>query len=125
MTTYMESEGRPAFITRMRRLSKSNFDTESSSRSPRLDKMIAHVSLFEKTTKCLEEEIVQPQQAVLPVEMMKNARGRPQLGPRATEYQKKEDVPDWVTELTSRPAHAACIVVTEIEHVEDMDDESP
>lgn len=114
------------FITRMRRLSKSNFTTESNSKSPRLDKMIAHVSLFDRTTKCLEEEIVQAQRDTIVEKRVNKAHSRPQMGPRATEYQQKqEDVPSWITELTSRPAQQDCVVVTEIEDPDDFDDESP
>lgn len=48
---------------------------------------------------------------------------RPQIGSRACEYSHKPDeqeVPQWVTELTCRPAQD-CVVVTEIEEVEDID----
>lgn len=121
MTTYIEKEVRPAFITRMRRLSKSNFTAESQLKNPRLDKMIAHVSLFDKTTRCLEDELTRKRADDLAASQTHNSSMRKRRpGVHRTDVEVKE-TPEWLAGLTARPA-TSCVVVTEIEHAEDMDD---
>ena len=122
MATYVEAQELSSFVTRMRRLSKSNFTYESNSKSPRLDKMIAHVNLFDKTTRCLEDELQQSREKTY--KQMREGRPRPQIARRDSDVYSKEDVPDWVADLTVRPTQN-CVVVTEVEHAEDIDsDES-
>ena len=124
-TAFIETESRPHFITRIRRLSKSNFTFESECKSPRLDKMIAHVNLFDRTTKYLEDELAQQRADTLAekriTKPIKVKVTRPGMGRRessaTTEISSDEQIPQWVTEMTSRAVHD-CIVVTEVEHIE-------
>lgn len=112
MSPYYETQVQPTFITRIRRLSRSNFNNESESKSPRLDKMIAHVNLFDKTTKHLEEELAQQRANTLAEKRVKSRSGRPGMGRRESSLTEK--LPEWMTDLTSRPAQD-CVVVTESE----------
>jgi len=131
MTTFTETEARPMFISRMRRLSKSNFDMESQQKCPRLDKMIAHVNLFDKTTRCLEEQLVQLQRTTSTEKRTDNMPTSPSPQPqrpaaqrRGSEHRKStEEVPSWIADLTERPAQT-CVVVTEIEDTDDFNSES-
>lgn len=114
---YIETQVQPTFISRIRRLSKSNFNNESESKSPRLDKMIAHVNLFDKTTKHIEEELAQQRANSLAEKRMAQSKpgkqGRPGMGRRESSRQN-DMVPSWVSDLTSRPAQN-CVTVTESE----------
>ena len=123
MTSYIDSENSSTLVTRVRRVSKSGFLYESNSKSPRLDKMIAHINLFDQTTKKLEEDITRERQGSLAQKRINTRQSRSQPG--ASEYYQKEEVPAWVTELTSRPAQQDCIVVSEaeVEEVEDVDND--
>ena len=110
-------------VSRVRRVSKSGFLYEQNSKAPRLDKMIAHINLYDQTTKCMEEDLQKEREATLAQKRMGGIRSRPGLGSRACEYEQRfeeQKVPEWVTELTSRPVQAEC-VVTEVEMVEDID----
>lgn len=92
-------------VTRLRHLSKSAFLYESNSRSPRLDKMIAHINLFDRTTQCIEEDLAKEHEQSLAQKRMSNGQPpRLQLGPPPSEYRHKSDTPAWVLELTSRPS---------------------
>ena len=127
-TTYTETQ-QPLFVTRMRRLSKSGFLCESNSKSPRLDKMIAHISLFDRTTKCLEDGMIEQSVVPLPPKRIRDKPAvppRPILGTRSLEYvhtnpEETEETPAWITELTCRPARQECVYVTEVEQIEDVD----
>lgn len=122
-TTYSETEAQPGFVTQVRRLSKDGFVSESNSKSPRLDKMIAHINLFERTTKHIEDELTQEREYSLSRRQTNRSSSRPGMGARATEYeQDNKETPVWVTELTSKPSSHS-VVVTEVEEVEDVDED--
>ncbi|KAK5943369.1 hypothetical protein PMZ80_004376 [Knufia obscura] len=117
------TESRPFLVSRVRRVSKSGFLYETNSKSPRLDKMIAHINLYDQTTRCMEEDLEKQRADTLAQKRMGGTRPRPQLGPRATEYESRSDekeVPNWVTELTCRPTQES-VVVTEVEEIEDVE----
>lgn len=123
MVPVTEAETGPILISRVRRVSKSGFLYEQNSKAPRLDKMIAHIHLYDHSTKCMEEDLQKQREDTLAQKRMGGVRPRPQMGPRACEYDHKlqdEKVPQWVSELTCRPVQADC-VVTEVEEIEDLD----
>ena len=70
--TYTETENSPVLITRLRRLSKSGFLYESNSKSPRLDKMVAHKNLFDRTTQCMKEDLAKEREQSLAQKRMSN-----------------------------------------------------
>jgi len=85
--------------------------------------MIAHMNLYDQTTRCMEEDLEKQRADTLAQKRMGGTRPRPQLGPRACEYDHKSDekgILSWVTDLTCRPAQES-VVVTETEAIEDID----
>ena len=123
MASFTETESRPFLVSRVRRVSKSGFLFETNSKSPRLDKMIAHINLYDQTTKYMEEDLQKQREDTLAEKRMRGIRPRPQLGSRAFEYDQNSDdkeVPQWVTELTCRPSQDV-VIVTEVEDLEDVD----
>lgn len=120
-----ETEAPPVLVSRVRRVSKSGFLFEQNSKAPRLDKMIAHINLYDQATKCMEDELQKQREATVTQKSMGGFRSRPGMGPRAVEYVDRlqdKEVPQWVTDLTVRPAHEDS-VVTEVAEIEDVDDE--
>lgn len=124
MNSFTEPEGRPFLVSRVRHASKSGFLYESNSKSPRLDKMIAHINLYDQTTKYMAEDLQKQRQDTLAAKRMDGNRSRPQLGRHESSYGHKseeEEVPQWVIELTCRPTQECAVVVTEVEEVEDTE----
>lgn len=124
MAYYMETQGQPLFVSRVRSMSKSGFMCESNSKSPRLDKMIAHISLYDKTTECIERELEQERRNSMAQRKMNNiAPSRPGMSPRATEHQVNTPSDSWAAELVCKPRQdTSCVFVTEVHEVEDFDD---
>lgn len=105
-------------------MSKSGFMCESNSKSPRLDKMIAHINLYDKTTQCIEQELEQERRNSMAQRRMYNsASSRPGMSPRAPEHKVNTPSDAWAAELVCKPRQdTSCVFVTEVHEVEDFDD---
>jgi len=124
MTSSDQTGNGPFLVSRVRRVSKSGFLYESNSKSPRLDKMIAHISLYDQTTKCMEEDLLSQRENTLAAKRMTGNRTRPQLSRRESQYEQKseeKEMPAWATELNCRPTQECSVVVTEVVEVDDID----
>ncbi|KAJ9662303.1 hypothetical protein H2198_001437 [Neophaeococcomyces mojaviensis] len=127
--TETTTQTQPAFLTRMRRLSKSGFLCESNSKCPRLDKMIAHVNLFDKTTRFLEEDLTKQQADVFEEQRVQSNKphAKPQLtrgGSEDRPYSTTETIVAFSPEVMKKPQRDDCVFVVEVEQVEDIDDDT-
>lgn len=124
MAYYSEAQGQPLFVSRVRSMSKSGFMCESQSKSPRLDKMIAHISLYDKTTECIERELEQERRNSLSQRRMNNGSStRPGMAARSSDHKANTPSDAWAAELVCKPRQdTSCIYVTEVREVEDFDD---
>lgn len=97
---------------------------ESNSKSPRLDKMIAHISLYDKTTECIEQQLEQERRNSLAQRRINNGSStRPGMGARATEHKVAAPSDAWAAELVCKPRQdTSCVYVTEVREVDDFDD---
>lgn len=105
-------------------MSKSGFMCESNSKSPRLDKMIAHINLYDKTTECIERELEQERRNSLAQRRVNNsALNRPGMAPRTSEHTVNTPSDSWAADLVCKPRQASsCVYVTEVQEVEEFDD---
>lgn len=118
MSYYTETQGQPLFVSRVRSMSKSGFMCESNSKSPRLDKMIAHINLYDKTTECIERELEQERRNSMVQRRMNNSAPS-----RAAEHKVNTPSDAWAAELVCKPRQdTSCVYVTEVHEVEDFDD---
>lgn len=131
MSTYTETvtQTQPALMIRLRRLSKTAFISESNSKSPRLDKMIAHVNLFDKVTQRMEQELEQEKRLKAVVRRVRDdkPRARPQIVRRVSrEKPRSEHVEEstvtWNPEGIVVKPQENCVYVTETQEVEVDDD---
>lgn len=124
MSYYSEAQGQPLFVSRVRSMSKSGFMCESQSKSPRLDKMIAHISLYDKTTECIERELEQERRNSLAQRRIYNSSStRPGMSPRTSEDEVTSPSDVWAADLVCKPRQdTSCVYVTEVREVEDFDD---
>ena len=86
--------------------------------------MIAHINLYDQTTKCMEEDLQSQREDTLAAKRMAANRPRPQLGRSESQYDQKSDekeIPLWATALTCQPTQECSVVVTEVEEVDDID----
>lgn len=105
-------------------MSKSGFMCESNSKSPRLDKMIAHISLYDKTTECIEQELARERRNSAAQRKMNNsASSRPGMGAQVAEHKVDTPTDAWAAELVCKPREdTSCVFVTEVQEVDDLDD---
>lgn len=105
-------------------MSKSGFMCESNSKSPRLDKMIAHINLYDKTTQCIEQELEQERRNSMAQRRMNNSvSSRPGMSPRAPEHMVNTPSDVWAAELVCKPRQdTSCVYVTEVQEIDEFDD---
>ena len=94
----------PVTVTRIRRLSRDCLITESTSRSPRLDRIVAHGSIFDKASRYMIEDLDVSGNVVSKRTSVLSSR------PKCSRGQAKERVP--IVEVST-----VCV-----EEVEDIDD---
>lgn len=105
-------------------MSKSGFMCESNSKSPRLDKMIAHINLYDKTTQCIEQELEQERRNSMAQRRMNNSvSSRPGMSPSAPEHMVNTPSDVWAAELVCKPRQdTSCVYVTEVQEIDEFDD---
>lgn len=104
---YLEIEGRPQTVARIRSLSRSSFNFEATSPEPHLHKLIAHVSVYERASKYAEEHPVFSHDFRRPAPTRSN----------------QTDSSTFLTDLATKHDQRSVTVSTQAVEVDDDDDE--